>query len=219
MTIIAVCGLSREAEIAARGGLAAIAGDAKRLIAGLSLAAPKASGIVSLGIAGGLAPGLRSGTSVLATEVVHGGEHMPTDAAWRMRLKEKLPNALLAPVAGTSGIASSREAKAALHAQTRAAAVDMESHIAAQFARERRIPFAVLRVVADPAEEALPPAALVAISADGSVRHAAVLRSIFANPVQIPALIATARHSRAAFAELLRCVQALGRNFAAPDFG
>ena len=37
----------------------------------------------------------------------------------------------------------------------------MESHIVAQLAARMRLPFAVLRVIADPAERAIPPAALV----------------------------------------------------------
>ncbi len=221
MKIVAVCGLLREARIAAQGGVVAIAGggDAKRLAAELSRAASNARGIVSFGIAGGLTPGLKSGTCIIATEVIHGGERMATHAAWRGRMKEKLPDAFLAPIAGTSSIVSSPEAKAALRAHTSAAAVDMESHVAAIFARERNIPFAALRVIADPAEAALPQAALVALSPDGSIRYGAVLRSVLSNPAQIPALMATARQSKIAFAQLLRCVQALGPGRAAPDVG
>lgn len=221
MTIVAVCGLLREARIAAQGGVVAIAsgGDAKRLAAELSRAASNARGIVSFGIAGGLAPGLKSGTCIIATEVIHGGERMATNPAWGGRMKEKLPDAFLAPIASASSIVSSPEAKAALSDHTSAAAVDMESHVAAIFARARNIPFAALRVIADPAEAGLPQAALVALSPDGSIRYAAVLRSILSNPAQIPALMATARQSKIAFAQLLRCVQALGPGLAAPDFG
>ncbi len=42
--------------------------------------------------------------------------------------------------------------KAALHSETGAAAVDMESHIAAAYAAEAGLPFAALRVISDPAQ-------------------------------------------------------------------
>jgi adenosylhomocysteine nucleosidase len=221
VTIIAACGLLREAQIAAQGGIEAIAsgGDAKRLAAELNRKASHAKGIVSFGIAGGLSPGLKSGACIIATEVIRGEERLGTDKAWREAMKALLPHAILAPIAGAEGIIATPEAKAALHLHSRAAAVDMESHVAAIFARERNIPFAALRVISDPAGAALPQAALTALSPDGSIRYGAVLGSILTNPAQIPEMMAAFRQSRTAFAELLRCVRVLGIGLAAPDIG
>ena len=44
--------------------------------------------------------------------------------------------------------------------KTGAFAADMESHVVARIANERQLPFAVLRVIADPANQRLPPAAI-----------------------------------------------------------
>ena len=48
------------------------------------------------------------------------------------------------------------EGKADLYRRSGAFLVDMESHIAARLAHARDVPFAALRVVADPAERTLP---------------------------------------------------------------
>ena len=220
MTIVAVTGLQREAAIAARAGVATIAcaGNSAQLNEKLRKIA-KIEGIISIGVAAGLAPGLKPGSCVIASEVVNGAKHFAADDTWRHRISAKLPSASVERIAGTSNILASLEAKAGLYRATGAAAADMESHIAAAFAAEQKIPFAALRIVADPAESTLPPAALNALSTDGRIRYGAVLGSIARHPGQIPALMRTAGESRIAFRELLRCVGALGPLLAAPDFG
>jgi adenosylhomocysteine nucleosidase len=70
--------------------------------------------------------------------------------------------------------------------------------------------FAVLRAICDPAQRSLPPAALVALDARGTIRLARVLGSIAQRPWQIPALLrlaidaAIARHALAGAASVLR---------------
>ena len=114
--------------------------------------------------------------------------------------------------------------KTALFAATGAAAVDMESAIVARAALRHDLPFAILRVIADPAHRPLPSAALVAMGADGEVDIGAVLGALLRNPRQLPALIRLARDSRDAFAALGRARAVLGEDFgslglaqAAPD--
>jgi nucleoside phosphorylase len=62
--------------------------------------------------------------------------------------------------------------KRALRAETGALAVDMESHVAARVAARRGLPFAVVRVISDSADEALPPAAQIGMKPDGAWRWA-----------------------------------------------
>ena len=81
--------------------------------------------------------------------------------------------------------------KADLHRTTGALAVDMESHVVARAARRHRLPFAAARVVCDPAHRALPPAARIGMKPDGRMDLPAVLRSVLAEPGQLPALIVT----------------------------
>lgn len=218
MTIIAVCGLLREARIAAGPGVTALAGDAATLRKKLDAAfASGARGIISFGIAGGLAPFLKPGDCVIANEIIANGERYPTDEAWRARMIVRLPNTIAAPIAGLDAIVAAKAAKADLQRATGAYAADMESHIAAEFARARHLPFAVLRAISDPWNSELPPLAANALNPDGGVNLAAVLGSLLKKPAQIPALMRTSRESNAAFAALLRCRRALGLRLLGPD--
>ncbi len=215
--IIAAVGLERERRIAEGPGVEAIAGggDKARLAAMLEARVAKASGIISIGIAGGLAPGVRAGGWVLADGV--GG--VPTDAEWTNRLAVRMPEAARGLLLGADAIVAERSEKAELHRTTGALAVDMESHVAARVAQRHRLPFAAARVVCDPAHRTLPPAALIAMKPDGRVDVLAVMRSLLANPVQLPALIATGRDAERAFGSLLRGQRRLGPGLCGPDLG
>ena len=100
---------------------------------------------------------------------------------------------------------------------TGALATDMESHIAADIAQSRSLPFAGLRIVADAATSDLPACASVALTPDGKVNLAAVLGSVVKRPGQIPHIIRMARESNAAFAALLSCRALLGDRLLGPD--
>jgi Nucleoside phosphorylase len=99
--------------------------------------------------------------------------------------------------------------KQALHLQTHAHAVDMESHIVARVSARRGLPFAVLRVISDAATDRLPPAALCGMRSDGSMAIGAVLGSLARNPIQLPALVRTAWHAQRGFRALLRCYRSV----------
>jgi hypothetical protein len=93
----------------------------------------------------------------------------------------------------------------------------MESHIAARAAAAHNLPFAVLRVICDPADRTLPPAALVGMKPDGSIDYEAVLRSVMSHPQQLLSLLYLVRDSAIAFRTLLRCRNFLGDGLAGPD--
>src|SRR5258706_153310 len=145
--IIAVTGLAREARIIAGPGVTVICcgGRAVLLLEKLERLMQGVDGIISIGIAGALMPSLKSGDCVIASEIVGGGRNIPTDASWTKRMAARLPDALVAPLTSADGIIFSPTTKAALFRATGAYAVDMESHVAAEFAASRRIPFAALR--------------------------------------------------------------------------
>ena len=121
-----------------------------------------------------------------------------------------VPDAHVEAIAGSRTILADVDAKAALLRRTGAAAVDMESHIAARAARDHGLPFVAVRTISDGAYHTLPPAALVALKPDGRIDFPALVRSLLAQPAQIPGLIRTARKSERAFAALLRCRSLLG---------
>ena len=220
--ILAVTGLAREARLIAGPHLTPVVsgGDAALLETRLKSAlANGARRILSIGICGGLAPDLRVGDAVLASEIIVGQEIYPTHASWTRELARRLPNAILAPMAGSDGMSADRDSKARLHASTRAWASDMESHVAARAARAYRLPFAALRVVSDAAHRSLPPAARVALKPCGGIDLAGVLGSLLRAPQQIPALIRTAIEAEVAFASLLRCRYVLNAGLGGADFG
>jgi hopanoid-associated phosphorylase len=217
--ILAATGLQRERRIVAGPDIEAIAsgGDPVRLEAMLDRLAGTASGIISIGIAGALAVGLPVGQWVVADAVMDDGESLPTDPAWTGRLAARLPEAARGVLLGVNAMVAEATQKASLHSTTGAVAVDMESHIVARVARRHRLPFAAARVISDAAHHDLPPAVLVGMKSDGGTDLPAVLRSLLANPGQLPALIRTGLEAERGFRALLRGHRRLGPRLGGPD--
>ena len=92
----------------------------------------------------------------------------------------------------------------------------MESHIAAKIAARHGVPFAACRVIIDPAERTLPPAALVGMRADGRPDVFAVIRSLCQQPRQVFALLRVVADARAARTALFRGRRRLGENLSFP---
>ncbi len=109
--------------------------------------------------------------------------------------------------------------KRALGDATGAIAVDTESHVVAAFAAAHGIPFAVFRVVADPVERAIAPAATRGMRSDGTVNPRAVLGSVVRTPHQLPALWRNAVDARTAFRALSRGRRLLGPGLGYPNLG
>jgi adenosylhomocysteine nucleosidase len=125
----------------------------------------------------------------------------------------------LADIAGVDSPLADAAGKSALFATSGSVAVDMESAIVARAAERHGLPFAILRVIADPAHRPLPSSALVAMRADGEVDLAAVLGALVRNPHELPALLRLAVDSREAFSVLARARALLGAEFASVDLG
>jgi hopanoid-associated phosphorylase len=219
VTILAVTGLKREAEIAGGPGVVAVAGggDAAGLAAKLDALHGDITGVISIGLAGALSPLMKVGEAVIADQIHFGQDSWRCDNLWRVALAAKIKGAHQGPLAGSDVILHDRAAKAALYNATGALAVDMESHIAARFAAARGLRLAALRIISDDATHALPPATLVAMTPEGGIALGQVLWSVAKNPLQLPALIRTGLASNKAFAELLRCRDLCGVGLAGPD--
>ena len=210
--ILIVTGLVQEAGIAAGPGMAVICSSSSpaQLRALLTVVDPESiRGVISFGVAGGLDPSLRSGDVVVATEVLAG------DARWAagLSLNEDLISKLTSGrrrvvrgcLAGAEEVILGLSCKAALHSETGAAAVDMESHIAAAYAAEAGLPFAALRVISDPAHRALPALARAAIKPNGQIDVAAVLRGLVRNPAAVRGLVSTGLDFNRALRSLRGC--------------
>jgi adenosylhomocysteine nucleosidase len=212
--ILIVTGLVQEARIAAGPGMAVIcsSSDPQQLRALLTVFDPTTiRGVISFGVAGGLDPSLKSGDVVVATEVMAG------DARWlaRLVLNEDLIAKLTAGLgrrrvvkgglAGVEEVVVAQAGKAALRMETGAAAVDMESHIAAAYAAEADLPFAALRVISDPASRALPALARSAIKPNGDIDLGMILRGVVRNPRALRALVSTGIDFNRALRSLRGC--------------
>jgi hopanoid-associated phosphorylase len=156
------------------------------------------NGVISFGIAGGLAPDLAVGAWVVATGVIAARKRYPTDRDWSRRLLTALGGAVHADIAGVDAPVVQPDEKRLLHHATSSVAVDMESHVAAEAAEVHGLPFAACRVILDPAHRALPPAALIDLRPRGTPDVPAVLRSVICHPRQLPALLNVAADARAA---------------------
>jgi len=208
-----------EARIALGPGVAVICNHASQLVASLEAAAKRgAAGIISFGIAGGLAPDLNAGDWVVGSGVRTEHGHFPTDRGWARALLEALPSAVHAEIVGADAPVAEPSEKRRLHLRTGAVAVDTESHVAARIAAAHRIPFAACRAVIDPAHSVLPPAAMYGLRHDGTADVFAVLRSVVRQPSQLPALTRTALDARVAAAALRRGRRLLGAGLGFPYF-
>jgi hopanoid-associated phosphorylase len=197
--VVAVTCLALEASIARGPGVSVLCNPSIGLKAALGAAIARgAKGIISFGIAGGLAPELVAGDWVVASAVRTSNSLIATDRTWTRTLLDSLPGAVYAEVAGANAVVASPGDKFDLHRATGAAAVDMESHIAAQVAAEHRIPFVACRVIIDAAHRVLPPAATLGLRPDGKPNVPAIVRSVCRNPGQLPDLVRTAIDARVA---------------------
>ena len=171
-------------------------------------------GVVSFGIAGGLDPSLEPGDVLIGTAVSHGERrHCAQNglsAALTINLKRRYLEVATGAFAGSDRAVIRIEDKAALRARTGAAAVDMESHVVADWAARHGLPFSILRVVSDPAHRALPALAANALKPDGRIDMGRVMVGLARRPRQLSALADAGRDARAAFAALGRCGGLLG---------
>jgi hopanoid-associated phosphorylase len=215
--IIAAVGLAREARIAEGPGVHAVIGGGDATALGEALrhaVAQGASGIISFGIAGGLDPALTPGACIVGSAARDGQTRWATDPVWSKNLQARLSGAISGEIVGLDWPAASLKQKKLLHGATGALAVDMESHVAGRTAAESGLPFAILRVVCDPAGRDLPPAALAGMRRDGTTDIGAVLKRLLRNPAQLVALIALANNARAAFSRLKGRRKRAGESFA-----
>jgi hopanoid-associated phosphorylase len=217
--LLVVTGLQREAQIAAGDGVMTVCSGGSRSVLSQWLAGvePPRGGVLSFGLAGGLSPDLRSGDLVLGSHVLEQSERHDVHGDWHSAILSASESTMRVRHGGITGhdVVVARAAdKAALYAGSGGAlAVDMESHIAALYARKHGLPFAIIRVISDPVTRSLPPIASDALKPDGNIDMPKVLKGIARNPGQLPALIAAGFDSGRAFASLRRVRGLLGPLF------
>jgi hypothetical protein len=114
------------------------------------------------------------------------------------------------PVFGSVDPALTVLEKEALWSATGSGTVDLETRDVAEVASHHDIPFAVLRVVLDPADRAIPISALAGAREDGKTDGLAVARALMRRPKDLGGLLRLANDSRKANRSLQQSRQALG---------
>ena len=210
--VLIVTGLVQEARIAAGPGMTVVcsSSDPQQLRALLTVFDPTTiRGVISFGVAGGLDPSLKSGDVVVATEVLDGDTRWLAGLALNEEMIARVAlgrrRVVRGGLAGVESVVAARAVKAALHLETGAAAVDMESHIAAAYAAEAGLPFAALRVISDPATRALPALVMAAIKPNGDIDLRKVLHGLARNPLTLRALVSTGIDFNRALRSLRGC--------------
>ena len=218
LPVLVVVGLNDEAKIAQGPGVEVVLSAANGRLLRDRLKAydrTKVRAVVSFGISGGLDPALQPGDLTLPTTVVSGtGTKWAVSAMILLCMKQKAEDGGISFVSGIEASTeelsdSSPEGRAALRMATGGDGVDMESHIAAEFAEAQGLPFAVIRAVADPYDFTLPPAALKPLNPDGTINLPAIVLSILQNPGQIPALMKLSDYYQASLRTLKAARQAI----------
>jgi hopanoid-associated phosphorylase len=217
--VIVAAGMAFEARIAKGAGVRAVYGQKREVYVQRlhDFARAGARGIISFGVAGGLSPLLKPGDVVVATSVVTARGSFPTDSRWSQSLRNTLAHAVSSPIFAADATVMTVLEKEALWKGTGAAAVDMESGAAAEVANYHKLPFAVLRVIIDPAHRSIPISAAVGARENGTTDALAVMRSLIQRPGDLGEIIRLADDARKANKSLFRCRSALGPFFSLLD--
>ena len=201
MTLGIVCGYRAEYRIATRI-TKLVAMGWRNPDAAQHLIAAGATTLVSFGVAGGLDPELEAGTLLLPRHVLAEGEALPVSPDLHGFLFERFSLAVTQPIYASPTLLVTSLEKRRLFSLTNAVAIDMESGAVAKAAIEAGMPFAVVRVVSDPADHSLPQAAQAALTDAGDVDYPAVIFALLKDPFQLADLIRTGQQNNAALRRL-----------------
>ena len=218
MAVIAVAGMAFEARIAGASGAHVISRENEKTLASALAGAigKDCRGLISFGVAGGLAPHLPAGTCIVGSTILSNAAEFATDGDWSTNLLRTIPGAVHGAIVGVRAPVAEPEAKRVLHARTGAMAVDMESHVVASVATARGLPFAAIRVITDSATHALPASAIAAMRANGTIDIGAMVRAILRSPGELPMLLRTARDAVIGGTALFRSRKLLDKTFGLP---
>jgi adenosylhomocysteine nucleosidase len=219
--VIAFVGLAFEAKIAAAPGVRVVCRTAGSELETVADTAVRQGyrGMISFGVAGGLASQLRAGDWIVASSIREEHTVRQTDVVWSRKLLGMIDGAIHAPIVGVDSPIAEPAKKRELYRATGAAAVDMESHVVARVAAKHKLAFAALRVVVDPAHRVVPPAALIDMRPDGRPNVSAMLREVMTRPLQLSPLARIAVDAFTARAAMNRVRRDVGPHFGLMDHG
>lgn len=152
--------------------------------------------VLSCGFAGGLRPGLASGTVVCSAD-------------GHPELRRVLEQAGARAVAfhGASRVVVSAREKMELWEKSGADAVEMESGAITAACRQRGIPCAIVRVILDPAEEDLPIDFNRVLTPSQEMDYGKLAKTLAAAPWKLRGLLSLQRQSKAAARSLAAMIE------------
>ena len=161
-----------------------------------SLLSHGVEGLVSFGTAGALSGDVKSGDIIVPDKIIDtNGNAQALSSAWRDKALQQLsacPATVHAgDIACTDCVIASVADKHALHENTAAIAVDMESALITTAAHSHGLPALVIRIIVDEANMTIPRRILANTNAYGQVAIPALLGSILLQPMLIRALKST----------------------------
>jgi len=179
-----------------------------------------ATSLLSWGCAGALDPTVKPGSLMLPKRIIVSSPPclFEVDTGWHQRLYQRLSSHLTVntgPLASSPSILSNSAGKAALRNATGAMAVDMESAAMADLAASRRIPFMVVRAIADAAGTVIPEDLSVAMSRRGRISAIHQL-TLLLRPWLWPVLIRLHNQFQASMITLARVSGLAGPGLLAP---
>jgi nucleoside phosphorylase len=148
--------------------------------------------VIGAGVAGGLTPDLGTGDLVVAHRVLDAGgrEVTPWPDAVRVVYAAAKPGARQGTLLSVERplLTAEEKAAAAALAAPPPAAVDMESAAWAAAAAARGVPYLIVRIVTDTAEEELPGYLSRCMTHEGGIRRSSVALGALLHPRSIPSL-------------------------------
>lgn len=179
------------------------------LAAALALNLPKT--ILLVGYAGGTSPIVKTGSLILAEEIINAndGSCLKVDAELLLKAKkiseEEKFHYQLGKMVTVNRIISNPHEKADIGATHSAIALDMESAALAKMAFERKIPFLIVKSILDPVEETLP---LLedCVGPTGEPKPLKLAEHLFKNPremMQLPRMQLLASQARASITKFV----------------
>ena len=165
------------------------------------------SGIISWGVCGALKNQLKPGDLLIPKMVTNQNQQtFKCDALWRKTIQDTIHSEnhnsgmLNSLIVDSGKTINTPQAKTALAKLSNAEAVDMESFAIAKFAHAHEIPFVIIRVVVDTANDCLPEKLAFELG-ESSASLKTFVRAI-SQPRQWPTLIRTGSQFRVALASL-----------------
>ena len=167
--------------------------------------------IISFGIAGALDPRLKSGSIIISTQVLTPlYKRIPCNPSLGIKifkLKKNKSGVYFRPVIGSNYPITNKTEKKKIFKDSGAAAVDMETHIAAKIAQKKGIPFLAVRSICDTTDQNLPDFIATNIENKKKLNILKILELIVKKPYELkkfPKLIMNYRKSMNGLREIFR---------------